>query len=238
MSLAAQSFSAAVNHLLDREAWARDELARFAGKRACLVAPPVALMVSIDAKGRLLPAEGVDAAPPDVTLTLAPQAYGAWLQGGRAGAMRHVRIEGDAELAATLGKLGERLRWEPEEDLAQWLGDAPAHRIGTLGRATFARAMQFGRGFVGAAADYLLDENPQLVRVEALHAVQARLDEARDDVARLEKRIERLEGQLAEQAAAAAAKPARKRAPAKPRTAAPAGAAGAPSGDAPSQSTE
>ncbi|SDV48171.1 ubiquinone biosynthesis accessory factor UbiJ [Chitinasiproducens palmae] len=197
MSLAAQSFSAAVNHLLAREAWASAELARFAGKRARLVAAPVELRVAVEADGRLRPVEHEDEAPADVTISVGGDAYPAFLQGGRPAAMRHVRIEGDAEFAATIGKLAERLRWEPEADLANLVGDGPAHRLGSLGRTALEHALRVGRGFAGAAADYLLDENPHLVRVQALQAVQDELADARDEVARLEKRIEKLERHFA-----------------------------------------
>jgi ubiquinone biosynthesis accessory factor UbiJ len=42
-------------------------------------------------------------------------------------------------------------------------------------------------------AEYLLDEQPQLVRRSALDTFNAELSVARDALARVEKRIERLE---------------------------------------------
>jgi ubiquinone biosynthesis protein UbiJ len=50
-----------------------------------------------------------------------------------------------------------------------------------------------GRNLLDTAAEYLLDENPQLVRRTALEDFNVELARARDALARVEKRIERLE---------------------------------------------
>ena len=40
-----------------------------------------------------------------------------------------VRIEGDVQLAAEVNWLIDHVRWDPEEDLARLIGDAPAHTL-------------------------------------------------------------------------------------------------------------
>ena len=40
-----------------------------------------------------------------------------------------IRIEGDVQLAAEVNWLFDHVRWEPEEDLARLIGDAPAHAV-------------------------------------------------------------------------------------------------------------
>jgi len=40
-----------------------------------------------------------------------------------------IRIEGDVQLAAEVNWLIDHLRWDPEEDLARLIGDAPAHTL-------------------------------------------------------------------------------------------------------------
>jgi ubiquinone biosynthesis protein UbiJ len=193
MTLAAKPFAAAFNHLLARETWARERLAPYAGKTARLSCPPVVLTLLVQPDGYLAAVDAQDAQQVDVTLTVPAGALPAYLQGGQAAVMKHVKIEGDAEFAQVLGKLAEHLRWEPEEDLAQLIGDAPASRVASLARAAATQAGRTGRNLLDSVAEYLLDENPQLVRRAALDGFNAELARARDALARVEKRVERLE---------------------------------------------
>jgi ubiquinone biosynthesis accessory factor UbiJ len=222
MTVAANPLIAAVNHLLARESWARAKLLPYAGRRARVRMPVGALEVVVLEDGLLGPvlpavAAGADlnaaarpAAPEaagnanananadaspvpfDVTITVEAGAAPAFLSGGQAGAMKYVRIEGDAEFATALGYLAEHLRWEPEEDLAKLVGDAGAHRAATFARDIAGRARRTGRNLLESIAEFLLDEDPQFVRRGELETLAADLTRTRDDVARLEKRIERL----------------------------------------------
>jgi len=196
MTFAAKPFAAAVNHLLARETWARERLAPYTGKTACLSCPPVVLTLLVQPDGYLAAVDAHDAQQVDVTLSVPASALPTYLQGGQAAVMKHVKIEGDAEFATTLGKLAEHLRWEPEEDLAQLIGDAPASRVASVARSAATQARRTGRNVLDSVAEYLLDENPQLVRRAALDGFNAELSRARDALARVEKRVERLEATL------------------------------------------
>ena len=182
--------------MLAREAWARKRLLAYAQKTACIETPWFSLSVQVTADG-LLVAGPVTAresrtASPDVTLTVLAGAITAFLQGGQVAAMRQVKIVGDAEFASTLGQLAEHLRWEPEEDLAQLIGDAPAHQLVAYTRSTLTQARSSGQSFLESLAEYFLDENPQLVRQARLAQMRDELVSLRDAVARLEKRVERV----------------------------------------------
>jgi len=207
MSVVTQPFHAAVNHLLQREPWAREQLEPYAGKRARLNASPFSVVVCVTASGLLEAAPratvGVGEAnavtevtPDDVTITVLPDAIAAMLRGGMPAMMKHVRIDGDAEFAATLGKLAEHVRWDPEEDLARLFGDAAAHRLGRTARTVADYVQRASRGLLGSVTEYWLDEQPQWVRHRAVDAFTRDLAELRDDAQRLEKRLERLEKRL------------------------------------------
>jgi len=189
---ASKAFAAAVNHVLAREPWARERLAPYAGKTACFVLAPFSLYLMVQPDG-LIGAIDENQAAFDVTLSVPPDAIPAFMQGGQAAVLKHVRIEGDAEFATTIAKLAEHLRWEPEEDLARVIGDGPAYRIGSTVRLVGEQARRSGRNLLESVAEYLLDEQPQLVRRSALDTFNAELSIARDALARVEKRIERLE---------------------------------------------
>ncbi|MCC8391997.1 SCP2 sterol-binding domain-containing protein [Paraburkholderia sp. MMS20-SJTR3] len=193
MTLAAKPFAAAVNHLLARESWARERLVPYAGKTARLSCPPVVLVLLVQPDGYLGTVDESDAPQFDVTVSVPSDALPAFLQGGQAAVMKHVKIEGDAEFATVIAKLAEHLRWEPEEDLSKLIGDGPAWRIASLVRSIGGHVQRTGRNLLDTAAEYLLDENPQLVRRAALADFNVELARARDALARVEKRIERLE---------------------------------------------
>jgi ubiquinone biosynthesis accessory factor UbiJ len=193
MTLAAKPFAAAVNHLLARESWARERLAPYAGKTARLSCPPVVFTLLVQPDGYLVAVEEQDAQRVDVALSLPAGALSSFVQGGQAGVMKHVKIEGDAEFAQVIGKLAEHLRWEPEEDLAKLIGDTGAARLAAFARAASEQARRTGRNVLGSVTEYLLDENPQLVRHVELDSFNTELSRARDALARVEKRIERLE---------------------------------------------
>lgn len=203
MILAAKPLAAAVNHLLARETWARERLAPYAGKTARLTFASIVLTLAVESDGYLRAVDEIDAKTPDVALEAGPDALPAFARGGQAAVMKHVKIEGDAEFATQLAKLAEHLRWEPEEDLAKLIGDAPAHRAAEIVRTAGGHAIRAGRGLRDSVAEYLLDENPQLVRRTALDGFSSELARTRDALARVEKRIERLDQQaLARKASA------------------------------------
>ena len=56
-----------------------------------------------------------------------------------------MRIEGDVQFAGEVNWLIEHVRWDAEEDLSRFIGDAPAHTIANIGRG-MAQAL---RNFVG-----------------------------------------------------------------------------------------
>ena len=107
-------------------------------------------------------------------------------------ALSDVRIAGNAELAATVQALFRELRWDPEEDLSRVVGDAAAHQIARGARA-FADANRDAALRLGQnLAEYWTEENPLLARPADVAAFCADVDRLRDDVARLEKRLELL----------------------------------------------
>jgi ubiquinone biosynthesis protein UbiJ len=193
MTLAAKPFAAAVNHLLARESWARERLIPYAGKIARLSCPPVVLTLLVQPDGYLAAVAESDVHQYDVTISVASEALPAFVQGGQAAVMKHVKIEGDAEFATVIARLAEHLRWEPEEDLSKLIGDGPAWRVASVVRTVGEHVQRTGRNLLDTAAEYLLDENPQLVRRTALGDFNVELARARDALARVEKRIERLE---------------------------------------------
>lgn len=184
-------FLSATNHLLSQAGWARQRLQPHAGRTARLALAPVAeIDFSVAADGQLAEWSGEEA--PEVTLRLAVAELPRLLVDGLETAMRHVRIEGNAEFAEALGFVFRYLRWDAEEDLARVLGDIAAHRIVEGGRRAAAEGKRTLERAGGNLSEYLTEESPLLVSRKALPGFAEEVVALRDAVARLDKRVARL----------------------------------------------
>lgn len=182
----------ALNHLLRQEPWAQDTLRPFAGRAARFDLTPVSVTLQVEAAGLVTaPDAGVE---PAVTVVVPLSAAASdYAMGGQAAVLKHVRIEGEAEFANVLSMLLRNLRWDAAEDLSRVFGDVIAQRMVSGAQAVRVEATRVGRSLAEAAAAYLTDEQPTLVRHARLAQFAADVAAVRDAQARLEKRLERLE---------------------------------------------
>jgi ubiquinone biosynthesis protein UbiJ len=86
------------------------------------------------------------------------------------------------------------LRWEAEEDLSRWIGDIAATRLVAGAKAALDAAQSTQRKLAENVAEYFLEENPMLVRPQAVADFTSEVTRLRDDVERMAKRIEKLKG--------------------------------------------
>ena len=185
-------FLSATNHLLSQAGWARQRLQPHAGRTARLVLSPVAeIDFSVTNEGQLAEWSGEEA--PEVSLRLAVADLPRLLVDGLETAMRHVRIEGNAELAEALGFVFRHLRWDAEEDLSRVFGDIAAHRLVDGGRRIADEGRRAVARATGNVAEYLTEESPLLVSRRQLPAFATEVVALRDAVARLDKRVARVE---------------------------------------------
>jgi ubiquinone biosynthesis accessory factor UbiJ len=195
MSVATRGALAAINHLLSPANWARERLAPHAGRHALVRAEPFELLFAVGPGGYVADPEpdGVPSVTLSFPLAAVPKLLG---DGGAEQLMSAVRIDGNAEFADALGFVFRNLRWDVEEDLSRLVGDILARRT-VLGAQSFrAGASRAWQALGGNLAEYLTDEQPLLVPRDALSAHGDELSRLRDDLARLEKRAERLAGKI------------------------------------------
>lgn len=181
---------AVINHVLAQEPWASAKLAEHADKCVCIDAAVTRICLQIGVDGLLYPAPAE--AQPNVTLRL-KLADLPWMLQNRERAFANVKIEGDAEFAATLAFLTQNLRWEAEHDLQRLVGEVAARRLVEGGKQVFHTLAESGQKLNENLAEYLLEENPVLVRPQAVEDFAAQVAKLRDDVERLEKRLARAE---------------------------------------------
>ena len=190
----------ALEHLVRQQSWARDRLRAHAGRTVRVAVDADALpalpglpapdaRMTIDDDGFLRRA--APGAPADATLVMRPSvdALFALLREGPQGVQRHLRIEGDVTLAATLGELAQHLRWDAEEDLSRVVGDVAAHRLVRAAGGLLARLRDLGTRAETAAAQFAAGGTQVAVRPQ--------MRELLDAAAALEQRVQALETRAA-----------------------------------------
>jgi ubiquinone biosynthesis protein UbiJ len=192
-SFSAAPASAAINHLLAQEPWARQELLRHAGKTASIDAGSVALRLRVTADGYLQPAPADEQARVTIRVKLSDLPL---IAQNRERAFSYVQIEGDAEFANTISNLSKSLRWEAEHDLEKIIGPVAAVRAVSGARAAIEAVKTGQQKLAGNIAEFLLDEKQVLVRPHAVAAYSADVTRLRDDVERAAKRLAKLEQKL------------------------------------------
>ncbi|WP_293776246.1 SCP2 sterol-binding domain-containing protein [uncultured Oxalicibacterium sp.] len=183
--------SAAINHLLAQEAWARARLAPHAGKVAVFDAGVMALRLKVAEDGLVQMTDAEDAA--SVTIRVQLSDLPLILQ-NRERAFSYVRIEGDADFANVISQVSQSLRWDAEDDLSRLLGDIAARRVVQGAHGALRGVQALHQSVTENVAEYFLEENPLLVRPRAVADFTQDVTRLRDDVARLAKRIEKLKG--------------------------------------------
>ena len=178
-----------LNHLLRANAWAREALQPHAGKMACFRCPPAENRLTVLDNGEVTAAAAGAAA--DVTFTLTPGLLLRVLARDDT-VWRDIAIDGDTALAGTIHHLWRHLRWDAEEDLSTVVGDVAAHRIASSGRTLLQWARASNDNLVRSFAEYWTEEQPLIVTAPDVARFNADVDALRDDVARIEKRIEQL----------------------------------------------
>ncbi len=183
-AFASQSVVAWYNRLLLREPWACAALAPHAGATARIEAGLATVFIAVAPGGTLAVGSGT----PSVTIALDPGALAGSLFDPSA-ALRGVRIAGDAAFAQVLTDVLQKLRPDPAEDMARWLGDAPAERIVKTVSAAMAQLREAGERAARQGADYFVAENPLILGRQEWDAFRAELSALGVRLASLEERI-------------------------------------------------
>lgn len=104
-----------------------------------------------------------------------------------------VSVDGDAELLHRFSRLLARIGFKPEELIARFTGDGAAHRLMGGLQSLFDWGRQSTKTMTLNTAEYLREETYDLARKADADDWGAGVESLRDDVARLEARLKRLE---------------------------------------------
>ena len=192
--LAAGALCRWVNHVLASEPWAMAELSPHVGKSICLNLPMGQMAVEITPQGKIAALDSTDQA--SLLLEVSAQALSGLLASSgnlRDQAFKAVKISGDADLAQLIGRLVSQVRWEYEEDLAKWVGDAPANFAVRQAKTMVKAGQAATKDFLQNVVEYVSEERKILLNKRDFMIRKNELNELRDSVDRIEKRIALLE---------------------------------------------
>ena len=179
-----------LNHLLRQQPWAAERLRSFAGQGVEFRCPPFPdLRLRITDNG-LLDRARVET-PSALVVKITPGAL-PFLLARDETARKQVEIEGSADLASAVDHLFRNLTWDFEEDLSKVFGDIISHRLASSGRALAAWQRDAALRLAENLVEYWTEEQPLLARPADVESFCCKVDTLRDDVARLEKRIQHL----------------------------------------------
>lgn len=179
----------ALNHLIQKESWAKERLLTFSGAQLQISAGSIRIQLSIDEHGMF--ALGDDDRTADVVLTL-PSDAPAKLLLDRDALFTSVKLSGSADLAESLAFVFRNLSWDIEEDFASVLGDIPARRLAIAG-AQLGNQLQNGvKRITENIAEFATEDSKLVAPKREIYAFCQSIDQLRDDAARLEKRIKQL----------------------------------------------
>lgn len=178
-----------LNHLLARESWASLRLRPFAGQQVTIAGGPLPICLQVTEEGFFAAAD--EALAPAVTITL-PADFPARLLVDRSSLFASARLAGSADFAETLAFVFRNLQWDAEDDLAQLVGDIAARRLVQTARAVHDWQGQAVDNTLRNLAEYATEESDWLAAPREQQAFGEAVSQLRDDVARLEKRLQRL----------------------------------------------
>ena len=184
---------AAANHLLGQADWARDKLSAFAGRSARVIMPPFDAHIVVLDNGYISSPTSTPSdaeAVADVTINLPASAPLLMLQ-GLPTLMRAVKLSGSVDFAEALSFVIRNIQWDVEEDLSKVVGDIAAHRLVDSAKRFGTWNATATQNLAGNFAEYFTEENPLIASRAAVSDFSREVDNLRDDLARLEKRVAR-----------------------------------------------
>lgn len=185
-----QPTASALNHLLTQSGWALQRLVAHAGKTARFTIAPFTFSYTIQNDGTLS-AAATDASADDASCTIPPSLLPRLAVHDEA-AFAQIESCGDTALLAEIFYLSRHLHWDAAEDLSRVTGDIAAERIVQYAKAGQQYIQDAALNLSQALAEYWTEESPLLAKSTHIADFVQQIDKLRDDVARLEQRINRL----------------------------------------------
>lgn len=185
---------AELNRCVGESTAARELLARLDGTSFAVHVEGLSLTRVLHADGERLRIDA-DAAAATATLRATPLDLLRLLRADGVSGVKRTQAElsGDLEVAERYARLLKLARPDLEEEAAKWLGDVPAHALGSAARGFSAWLERAGAALRMNTAEYLQEESRAMPAPLEAQAFYADVERLRDDVERAEARLALLE---------------------------------------------
>lgn len=189
-----KTLALALDRIVALDEATREALATLEGRELSLrlQAPPLAMRLKVR-DGRLEVGPDRDAREADLSVETTLGALLGRVLSGRDGALPvgQVRISGDAELARRLQQMVQRYEPDFEEAFTRTFGDVLGVQIARALEGAFDWSKRSAQTVLRDTAEYLGEESRDLVAKAEMAQFLDEVDELRDGVERLERRIAR-----------------------------------------------
>ena len=184
-----------LQHLTNQNEWSRPQLHPFAGKTVQFdfVLLKTNLLIledgSLSLAGDTAIADATVHIPPSLALRLIAKDEAAKMV---------IKVDGDTQLATEISKVLQNMRWDIEEDLSHITGDITAFKIGEFTQKAFIGIRRQSQNAAEMLSEFWQEEKPILAKKRHVEQFNANVDVLKSDVARLEKRLQKLNNTLSE----------------------------------------
>jgi len=182
-----------INRALSDDSWAMSRLAAFAGStvRIALADKPL-LRYTIEPNGLLAAHEAFGEDEPSLSIDLPSDAASRFISHGRHGILKAAKIRGNIDLANAVNDVLDNIRPDPEAFLASKIGDIAAHRAMGIFYSLKQGAEQLTARLKDQFSEHVAEGHSVIVPNEEVAGFMSEVDTLRNDVARLQQRVERL----------------------------------------------
>ncbi|HVS78640.1 MAG TPA: SCP2 sterol-binding domain-containing protein [Steroidobacteraceae bacterium] len=184
-----------LNRGLPRSPRAQQLCAELTGRRIAVESPAMARLLVESTGSSLRITRG--SLPADAEVIGGPLSLLALGRADAALSGGEVEVRGDAELAQKFQELARLLAPDPEEELSLLIGDVAAHRIGRFARGALGWTRDAAATLLRDVGEYFSHERGDLVSREEGEQFLRGVDALREDVDRLDARLELLKQRLA-----------------------------------------
>ena len=178
-----------LQHLTNQNNWSRPHLQLFAGKVVQFDFTLIKINLLILEDGSL--AIAGETAVPEANIHV-PPSLALRLLANDENAKMQIKINGDTHLATEISKVLQNMRWDMEEDLSKLTGDIAAHKIGEITRKTLSEAKKQSINLAEMLSEYWQEEQPLLAKKRHVEQFNTQVDTIKSDVARFEKKLNKL----------------------------------------------
>ena len=191
------AFESALNAALRLDPYTVQRLGDLAGKVVAVELRGVNLTLFLALQADRIEVRGEHAGAVDARLSGTPLAFARLGINGDRSALHsgEVQISGDTDLGQQLQDILAAMDIDWEEHLSRFTGDVIAHQVGNAARASQRWAQQSSAALLQDAGEYLQYERELLPDRPQVETFMRQVDVLRDDVERLEARVQRLQQQ-------------------------------------------